>query len=280
MISNEEIAQYYDECEFQYRLHWNLDQSLAMHYGYWDSSTTNFHEALVNINKILARRADIKPTDLVLDAGCGVGGSAIYLAQTFGCNVIGITLSEKQVKTARNNACYYKVDNLAQFEKKDFIDTGFKGESFHVVWAIESVCHANDKKIFLQETYRVLRKNGVLIMADFFKVDLINQMKDENILEKWTHAWAIPDFSTIETFHHDMESIGFKNIQITDATHNIAPSARRLYLRFLGGIWGGMLYQFLGRSDRMINNNVWSAYLQYKAFRRNLWKYKIVFAQK
>jgi tocopherol O-methyltransferase len=81
MFSKKDIERYYDLSEVHYRLHWNLDKSRSLHYGYWDASTKNFHEALLNINKIIAQHAHISKDDVALDAGCGVGGSAIWMAK-------------------------------------------------------------------------------------------------------------------------------------------------------------------------------------------------------
>ena len=53
MYSNKEIEQYYDLSQTHYKRVWDLNRSRSLHYGYWDSSTKNFHEALLNINKIL-----------------------------------------------------------------------------------------------------------------------------------------------------------------------------------------------------------------------------------
>lgn len=75
-----------------------------MHFGYWDEKVKIFSQSLERENEILADKAKIKSSDVVLDAGCGVGGSSILLAKKFGCKVIGITLSERQAEQATRNA--------------------------------------------------------------------------------------------------------------------------------------------------------------------------------
>ena len=65
-----------------------------MHYGHWGATTRGLRAALRRQNEILAQRVRVEPGDRVLDAGCGVGGSAIYLAAVKRCQAIGITLSE------------------------------------------------------------------------------------------------------------------------------------------------------------------------------------------
>src|SRR5215216_5216255 len=100
MFSKNDISRYYDLSEVHYRLFWRLDKSRSLHYGYWDSSVKNFHEALLNINNVLAKQVNISKEDVVLDAGCGIGGSAIWLVKNIGCKVTGITLNDNQIKHA------------------------------------------------------------------------------------------------------------------------------------------------------------------------------------
>src|SRR3984893_734509 len=73
----------------------------------------------------------------VLDAGCGLGGSSLWLARERGAVVDGITISEKQVKVANGSAAGMKLGDRARFHLKDFAATEFPDASFDVVWAIE-----------------------------------------------------------------------------------------------------------------------------------------------
>ena len=165
MFTNKDIADYYDQTEIHYRRAWDLEASLAMHYGYWRENTKNFRESLQHMNEALAQTVNIQASDKVLDAGCGVGGSSIYLAKKHGCQVIGITLSAKQQASAQSNAQKAGVDQLTRFEQQDFACTTFPDQSFDVVWTLESVVHADDKKVFLKEAFRLLKPGGRLIMG-------------------------------------------------------------------------------------------------------------------
>lgn len=279
MFSNKEIARYYDLSEVHYRFFWNLEESKSLHYGYWDTSTKSFHEALLNINKVLSKKASISENDHVLDAGCGIGGSSLWLARNLGCKVTGITLSEKQMHKATSQAQNEGLACLVHFYQKDFTDTKFSESSFDVVWAIESVCHAEDKSAFLKEAYRILKPGGCLIMADFFKKEGL-QGTDAQIIQDWAHGWAVPDFSTIEEFKVQMSRVNFTKVNIEDATKNIQPSARRLYRSYFLGIIGAKLYALFNKPTELSKKNVATAYLQYKGLKKDLWKYYIVHAQK
>ena len=280
MFSKKDIARYYDISESQYRVFWNLKKSRSLHYGYWDASTKNFHEALLNINKILSQKAGISKDDIVLDAGCGIGGSSIWLAKNIGCKVTGISLSQKQVNTANALAQREGVEHLAKFFVKDFTDTGFADAGFTVIWAIESVCHAPDKAAFLKEAYRLLTKGGRLILADFFKQENLNAI-DADQIQQWAHGWAVHDFATREEFEIQIQQAGFNSPQTEDVSESIKRSAKRLYQTYFIGSVLGHLYRLINRNATYVGRkNIETANLQYKTLKKKLWKYLIFSAEK
>jgi cyclopropane fatty-acyl-phospholipid synthase-like methyltransferase len=273
------IVTYYDAAELDYRLVWRLGSQMAMHFGYWDSSTKTLASALRRENQILAEWASIRKSDRVLDAGCGVGGSAIYLAQEIGCQVCGITLSKSQVRTAKRNAARHHVSQLVDFVVRDFVATGFPDASFDIVWAIESVCHAEKKIDFLREAYRTLRPGGRIVVADGFATKEELSPDEAALMRSWLEGWAVPSLDTVEQFRNDLRAAGFQIDREQDATQNVLPSSRRLYrlshLRFLDYL----LYVLRLRS-KAAHHNVVAARNQYLALKRSLCGYHIFLANK
>ena len=131
-----DIINYYDTCYWDYLFAWANRKNLALHYGYWDQETKSHHQSLFNMNKVLAEQIQIRASDYILDAGCGLGGSAIWLAETYGAKVLGITLSEQQVAHATRSAKQRGVSDLVTFRAADFCQTPFENESFDVVWGL------------------------------------------------------------------------------------------------------------------------------------------------
>lgn len=278
-LLNKKIEKYYDSCEIDYRMLWNLDKSYALHYGYWDKKVRNFPQALERENEVLADRAKIKKEDVVLDAGCGVGGSSIFLAKKFNCRVTGISLSRKQIEKAQANAHKNGVAHLTDFRLMDYTKTNFKAFSFDVVWAIESVCHSHSKEKFIKEAYRILKKNGRLILADFFATKKSYSIQERNIMKKWLDGWSMEFLKTDNSFRLFLENIGFKQIQFLDITDKVIPSSKRLYLFSFPGFFLGKIAEVLKIRTKIQTSNIIAAYYQYKTLTRGLWKYGIFSAQ-
>src|SRR5690242_19021035 len=95
----DEIRDHYDTLSPFYRRFWGEH----IHHGYWRGDESAV-EAQENLIRELASRAEVSEGDRVLDVGCGLGGSSLLLAREYGVLVKGISLSEKQVSAAREEA--------------------------------------------------------------------------------------------------------------------------------------------------------------------------------
>src|SRR5215211_1732942 len=166
-ITDDDIRSYYSNTSIDYWLAWLDGQNLSMHFGYEDDSTTDHSASLTKAIEVLADIAEIGPGDRVLDAGCGIGGSSLWLATARETDVVGIALGVDQVDLARREAKRRGRTNKAQFAVADFRALPFSDRSFDVVWAQESLCHADDKAKFFEEAARVLVPTGRIVVSDF-----------------------------------------------------------------------------------------------------------------
>ncbi len=279
-FEKEQIIHYYDTCEKNYKRWWDLDRSLAMHAGYWDKSTKTLHQALIKENEVLAKIANVTAHDKVLDAGCGVGGSSLYLAEHCGCKVVGITLCEKQIAIAQRSATFRKLSHAPEFLVMDYTSTAFSSASFDVVWAIESVCHAKDKRDFIKEAWRLLKPRGRLIVADGFQVRNEYADADKALLDKAVNGWAVDSMESIPNFERFLVEQGFRRIIKQDATKNILPSSFRLFLYSFPAIFISKLGEWFGWSTKTQTQDFVGYHYQFWAVRKKLCRYMIFCAEK
>ena len=225
------IKRYYHENQLFYDLFWTDSHSLSMNYGFWFPNTRTLPEAFLNQNNVIADALDVDASDHVLEAGCGTGGTSIWLAQRYGARVIGITLSENQARRARKLAVAKRVSHLVQFFVMDFVRTAFPDGFFTKIFASESVCYAQEKGRFLWEAKRLLRRGGRLLVLDGFRSDSNLNRRDKCVLDKWRHGWALPEMVSLREFSDALASTGFGNFSMSDETDRILPSSKRIFIR-------------------------------------------------
>src|SRR5688572_653156 len=90
--------------------------------AYYRDPENSLEQAQLDKKAHIAAKLYLKPGMKVLDIGCGWGGMALYLHRTCGVDVTGITLSEEQLKVARQRAIDAGVSDHVRFELIDYRD--------------------------------------------------------------------------------------------------------------------------------------------------------------
>lgn len=275
------VRKYYDATVLDYRTLWTGTKDLAMHFGYFADGTESHEASLLKMNEALSRLVDISRRDRVLDAGCGYGGSAIWLAEHVGCKVVGVNVVPFQVQRANESLAKHDLGDRVCFRVEDYTHTLFPDGMFTVVWALESIVHAVRKGDFVREAFRLLQGGGRIIISEYMLRAGPPLSDDEkNIISPLLQGWAMPGLLTLHEYRELLADSGFGNIKTFDFTENVRPSLRRL-----GTIaaWGLPLAKVL-RVMKAISGehygNVEAAYYQWKALNLGLWKYAVVTAEK
>lgn len=278
MFTTRDVADYYDQTQVHYERWWDLSHSLSLHYGIWDKDTKTLPQALENTNRKIAERAGITGGERVLDAGCGVGGAAVFMAKNFKARVTGITLSQKQVDYATEKAAALGLSELINFDCQDYTQTKFEDEQFDVVWACESMASARDKSAFIREAFRVLKPGGRLTVLDCYRVPGLEDTHKH--LEKTFAAWAIDEVLSMDEFTRLLDQGGFGDFNISDETPGIMRTASKMYTMSLLGAVPSELYNLIFGASRFARKHYQCGIHQYKSLKAGLWKYQLLSATK
>lgn len=192
-----------------------------IHMATWETGDEDFNTAQEKTTAIMAHKAGIKQGETVLDAGCGYGAAARYLAANFGCRVNGINISEKELALARQRAQEQGLSKLCTFEYGDFHRLAYPDASFDIVWSQEAFLHGEDKKRILLECFRVLKKGGALVCSDIVMRKENTSPEDEKRINQRLHTTDIWDFPD---YQRALESTGFEIIQLEDWSEKVAPT--------------------------------------------------------
>jgi cyclopropane fatty-acyl-phospholipid synthase-like methyltransferase len=273
------VQSYYNETWLDYRMIWMNRTNRSIHFGYWDEDTRTHSESLLNTNRVLAERAEFEPGELALDAGCGVGGTAMWLAEHHGVRVMGVTVVHDQAERAYRYSGERGLEGL-EFSVQDYMRTAFRPETFDVAYSMEASNYASSKRDWLAEMYRVLKPGGRLVVQDGFRASRPLTDAEDRLQRSWLDGWAVPHLAALDEFAGWAEELGFTDVVAEDRTTNFAPSCRRLY-RVTMACYpvAKALHTVKVRSD-VQQGNVRAARDQWRAMRRRLWLYGIVTARK
>ena len=229
----QEIQQFYDASSGLWEQIWGEH----MHHGYYGRSgknKVNRRQAQIDlIEELLAWAGYTDKNSLtnpktIIDVGCGIGGSSLYLAQKFDANVTGITLSPVQANRATERVKNAGFQEQVQFQVANALEMPFPDNQFDLVWSLESGEHMPDKTQFLAECYRVLRPGGKLILATWCHrstdsvAGALTKDEKRHLAEIYRvyclpHVISLPDYEAIAV------KCGFKDLRADDWSNSVAP---------------------------------------------------------
>jgi tocopherol O-methyltransferase len=204
-----------------------------MHHGYYGKDGTlklDRRQAQIDlIEEILSWSGDFstnKPQD-ILDVGCGIGGSSLYLAEKFGARVTGITLSPVQANRAQDRARAAGLQTKTDFQVANALNMPFPDNSFDLIWSLESGEHMPDKAKFLHECHRVLNPGGKLIFVTWCHRPTTPTTpltaEEHKHLQDIYRVYCLPYVISLPEYTEIVEQTGFKDLRVDDWSVAVAP---------------------------------------------------------
>ena len=170
--SKRNVAHHYDLSGALYALFLDRDRQYSC--AYWPDADNeagiSLEQAQEDKKAHIAAKLLLKPGMKVLDIGCGWGGMALYLHRTCGVDVTGITLSEEQLKVARQRAADAGVSEHVRFELIDYRDMTGPFDRIVSVGMFEHVGTAHYRSFF-NKCRQLLAPDGVMLIHTIGRVD-------------------------------------------------------------------------------------------------------------
>ena len=137
----------------------------------------SFHPGGLALTRRLGELLHLGPHNRVLDVACGRGASAVFLAEQFGCEVVGVDYSDQNVSQANGFATAKQLTRV-HCERADSERLPFTGGSFDVVICECAFCTFPDKSAAAREFARVLRPGGQVGLSDLTRAPVLPRELD------------------------------------------------------------------------------------------------------
>lgn len=214
----EKVNKYYQKSFWAYKL-FNSNQGLihfALSDDYYVKSDDYFGLTKIvenEISKISARK--------VLELASGKGANSIYLGQKFPeVDFMGIDLGQSSLIDAK------KVKNYIH-EQGDYHDLSkFEDGSFDLIFVIEALCYSQKKHIVMKEAFKKLKKDGVFIIADGYRVGENFSAGEDKARKLVERGMALNEIENKNVIVYNAKKLGFK-IKEIDVTEKIIPTAEK-----------------------------------------------------
>ncbi|MCY4155243.1 MAG: methyltransferase domain-containing protein [Gammaproteobacteria bacterium] len=142
--------------------------------------------------------AGVRERHRVADAGCGVGGTAMYLARTRGCTVTGVNLSRKQLQIGAQKVAQAGLGARVDFKYGNCARRlPFDNDSVDIVVNIESACHYSDRQQFLHEVCRILKPGGRIAAVDWLARRGITAADYDKYIQPVCEHWDLDSLETL-----------------------------------------------------------------------------------
>ncbi len=197
--------------------HYDLSNELYMSFldpynqytcGYF-KDTNDLNQAQEKKLDLICKKLQLKPTDRVLDIGCGWGGFAKYAAEHYGCHVTGISISKEQIKYAQD----FTKGLPVEIKMIDYRDLNEQFDKILICGMIEHVGFKNYRKIF-EIVNANLKEDGL------FLLHTIGGNKTIYAVDPWIDKYIFPNgmLPSVKQISNAMEKLF-----VVEDWHNFGP---------------------------------------------------------
>ncbi|WP_406153115.1 methyltransferase domain-containing protein [Streptomyces sp. NBC_01023] len=199
-----------------------------LHGGYWEGTDdpSTVEEAGIRLTDFVSERLRLTPGDRVLDVGSGNGKATAHIARRHGASVTGITLSPHQVRQATDMVGASGLAGSVEFQVHDMLALSFPNASFDAAYAIETVCHAQNRTEVFAGLARVLRPGGLLTVTDFVLLRPLESDDHRALVDAAIKNYQQGPMLTRSEYEACVRAAGLEVVEFLDIGEFVRPSYR------------------------------------------------------
>lgn len=247
-----------------------------LNFGYWDDSTSTILEAQKNMCQIFAQKAQLQSNQHILDVGSGIGSPAIQWYYEYDpIDLTCININYGQLQDSINNIS----QNNASYKNFNLLNATatllpFENTSVDRVLALESAQHFKPLKSFISNSYRILKKNGILALAIPVVVEkhVLNMIK----LGVLSLTWYSEHYD-IDYVKSLLKEEGFHNVNLQKIGPNVYEPLARYYIKNRESLKTKILKQYPSYVEKILFKSIIK---MNEASKKNIIDYILVTCQK
>ena len=190
----------------------------------------SFHPGGVKLTERVGTLLGLRAQSRVLDIASGKGTSALFLAERFGCEVIGVDYSGQNVEQANVAAAGKGLDQRVSFRTGDAERLPVGDSCFDAIICECAFCTFPDKPAAAHEFSRVLRSGGVIGLSDLTRGPVLPKELDGLL------AWiaCIADAQPLDNYTQYLRGAGFRVAQTESHDEALLEMVNQVRMKLLG----------------------------------------------
>lgn len=180
-----------------------------MNFGYWETDKITLAEANRRLSDLTISKLKNKK-GRTLDVGCGYGEQDIYWGKKYKMDITAIDISKKQINEGKEKA---KKEGLkkVKFVEASATSLPFGDKSYDNIVCLESAFHYKPRTEFFNESYRVLKEESEMVIADLSIRKNMYGIQPSIIISFFKKLLSVPDENLITTDEYikQLERVGY-----------------------------------------------------------------------
>ncbi len=237
-----------------------LDDRMIYSCGYWKNAD-NLDKAQQNKLEMTCRKLHLEAGQQVLDIGCGWGGTARYMAEHYGVNVVGVTISVAQAEMAREHCRGLPVD----IRLMDYRDLDGYFDRIVSIGMFEHVGPKNYRTYF-RKASELLKDDGL------FLLHTIGGNTPAERTDPWIERYIFPNGVIPSS---QQITTAFEGYFVLEDWHNFGPHYDKTLMAWhenFNNAWPLLSQNYDERFRRMWNYYLISCAASFRARKNQLWQ--------
>ena len=214
------VKEYYDKNTRWFLRFGKINQTGSIHQALWAEGIDNLEAAINHVHHLILEQFPASSAQ-VIDLGCGVGSSLVYLARHSSKEIkfTGITISRLQVQMAHQRIQKAGLDQRIQVLEASFLDLPDTLPLMNLAFAIEAFVHATDAQRFFQEAKKILPSGSRLILIDDFLTEQARiDPKAPPVIDRFKSGWVLSSLLSVPNVLSLAQDAGFHLLE----DHNLS----------------------------------------------------------